>query len=250
MSTVFKYKIYCTTEAAYVTGWGLVAPTLCYNNTSHSVNSSSVQLLETISSNQVSIKEDKIDIGRTVKIFDGTIDAAPSTTGTDTFIFPTTVSFYSFQFVTDSTNKGDDFSIYANEDTVLGLITADAAIGATVINAPMALILYGFVGYHLKLSDGTNTDDLGMITAIDKVNNTVTVHIPTVHAFLSTNTLVKMTVKVLDSIRIGGAGLHKFCEDIIGGTTVPKGTVVNLYYTNNATTGDNKTLTLYMTTLC
>lgn len=251
MTTVYQYKIYCNTESTYVEGWGQTPPTQCYNNTGHTVNSGSVQIINAVASNTVSITEDKIAISRTAKIFDGTVGhVAFGTTASYTFTFPVLLSFYSFQFITDASNTGDDFSIVVNEDTTLGLITADQIIGDTIIHAPAALMLYGLIGYHIKLTDGTNTNDLGMITDIDKVNNTVTTLNATTFAFSATNTLCKMTIKVLDNIRIGGAGIHKFCEDIIGGTVVPKGTVVKLYYTNNATSGADKSLTLYMTTLC
>lgn len=49
MSSVDEYRIYCYTESDWVHGYGVTAPTVCYNNTNHSVNENSVQLVNTIS---------------------------------------------------------------------------------------------------------------------------------------------------------------------------------------------------------
>lgn len=42
MSTIYKWRIYCNTESAFITGFGSTAPTTCYNNAGHSVNSNGI----------------------------------------------------------------------------------------------------------------------------------------------------------------------------------------------------------------
>lgn len=246
----YKYKIYCETEAAFVEGWGETAPTVCYNNNTHTVNSNSVQLLETINQNTVSIKEDKVDIGRNVYVKSIEItDVAAGDTGTVDWIFPVVTSMYSFKFLFNTQNIGDTISIHANPDTTLGLITSSVSAGATVIGAPPALMLYGLPGFHINLTDGTNNDHLGIILSMDRVNNTVTVQTPTEHAFSSTNTLVKMTIRVCDEMLIGGTGYLPFGEDVIGGSGLPAGTKARFIYKNNSVSGDPKTLCVYLTLL-
>jgi hypothetical protein len=250
-TTIYNYKIYCNVEMIYISGWGTIPPTTCYNNNTHSVNVDSIQIINSIGSDTVTIKEDKIEISRSAKIFDIAIEnVAFGETKIVNYVFPIEVSFYSFQFMPNANNTGDEFSIYANPDTVMGLITTDAIIGDTVIHVPISIMSYALIGFHLKLDDGTNVDDLGMLTIFDKINNTVTMELPTTHAFSATNTLVKMTIKIMDKAKIGGALLHKFCDDIIGGSVVPAGTIVNFIYTNNSTSGDPKSLYFFMTTLC
>jgi hypothetical protein len=249
-SIVYKYKIYCTTEAAFVEGWSTTAPTTCYNNNTHTVNSNSVQLLETVSQSTVSIKEDKVDIGRNVyvKSIEFPSVAAEATETVD-YTFPLTTSMYSFKFLFNERNVGDRISIYANPDTTLGLITSNVSAGATVIGAPAALMLYGWPGFHINLTDGTNNDPLGIILSMDRVNNTVTVQTPTEHAFSSTNTLVKMTIRVCDEMLISGPGYLPFGEDVIGGSGLPPGTKARFIYTNNSISGDPKTSCVYLTLL-
>ena len=248
---LYKYKIYCNTEAEYVYGYNTTPPATCYHNNTHTVNLNSIQEMEKIDPGSVSIKEDKIDIDRTIKIFTICVeDAAFGETTLVTYTFPVIVSMYSFKFITDSSNKGDEFSLHANENTTFGLILDDLEIGATSFHSPPALILYCLIGFHITITDGTNTDELGMVIAIDKNTNIITTENATTHAFSATNTLVQMTIKVLDKLKIGGAGVYDFCGDVIGGTVVPMGTVAKFRYKNNSTSGDPKSLYLYLTTLC
>jgi hypothetical protein len=250
MTAVNQYKIYCETEAQYVTGWSTSSPTVCYNNNTHTVNANSVQLLDTVNTAIVSIKEDKLDIGRNTMVASASmLDVAPNSTVVTYYTFPISVSMYSFSFVTDSTNKGDELSIYANEDTTLGLIGANVNIGVTSLTAPIAFSLYGSDGFYATITDGVNTDYLGMVLTMNKNTNVITFSNATTHAFSSANTLFKMTVRVFDSVRIGGPGVYKFFDDVIGGAAIPAGTAVKLSYKNNASTGDNKELTVYLSCL-
>ncbi|MCK5603408.1 hypothetical protein KAR91_16100 [Candidatus Pacearchaeota archaeon] len=46
MADLFKYRIYCNTESAYVTGWYETEPTVCPNNNTHNIDSTSVVIIE------------------------------------------------------------------------------------------------------------------------------------------------------------------------------------------------------------
>lgn len=250
MSVVYKYKIYCVTESTYVEGWGTTPPTHCYNNNTHTVNANSIQLLETLDQNTVSIKEDKVDIGRNVYVKSIEIeDVAFGDTGTAEYIFPLVTSMYSFKFLFHEQNIGDTISIYANPDTTMGLITSNLSVGATVIGAPPALMMYGWPGFHVNVTDGVNNDHLGIILSMDKVNNTITVQTPTEHSFSSTNTVIKMTIRVCDEMKIGGTGYLPFGEDVIGGSALPPTTKARFIYKNNSTSGDPKFMCVYLTLL-
>jgi hypothetical protein len=254
MSTVYKYKIYCVTENKYVEGFSTGVPTTCYNNNTHSINPNSYQLLDTISTEQYTVKEDKVPVARNVVIeciqF---VDVKSASSQSVDFKFDIVTSMYSFKFMADDTNKGDEITISVNPDTTLGLITSSITAGATTIGAPPGLLAYGWPGFNLKLTDGVNTDDIGRILAIDKINSTVTFSIPTVHSFSSTDTLVKMTYYTMRDLKIGPSAVYAFCEDIIGGSAPPSGTVVRFTYKNNSQPGDlldqPKSLNIYLTLL-
>ena len=54
-TTVYKYRIYCNTEAAYVYTWGTSEPTVCPNNNGHSINTSLTSVVETVSNNNTEV---------------------------------------------------------------------------------------------------------------------------------------------------------------------------------------------------
>lgn len=236
--TVNEYKIYCDTEATYVSGWGTAEPTVCYNNNAHTVNASSVQLVQTVNSNAISIIEDKISITRNTRIISIEIlDVAPGTTSVVYYTFPIPMSMYLFEYSSDNTVIGNKLSISANPDTVVGLIGADIAIGDTMFIAPAGLLLYGAVGFCITLTDGTNSNHLGHIISIDKLTGEVVMQNATTHAFLAINTLVMMTIEVLNNFPIGPPGIHKYAEKIIGGAAIPKDTITKYTFSNNAVSG-------------
>lgn len=53
--SVSQWRIYCTTENAWVESWSINPPTTCINNPAHSVNASSVQALQTVSNQMVDV---------------------------------------------------------------------------------------------------------------------------------------------------------------------------------------------------
>jgi hypothetical protein len=234
MSTATEYKIYCTTENQYVSGWGTAPPTVCYNNNAHTVNANSVQVIQVISSDQVTVKQSTVITNKntrleTVKFTDVAVDATQ--TQTYTFLYPS--NLYSFTFAVDDTNKGDEITIVFNENETMGLITQNAGIGDTVINAPAALLLYGNVGYNLTLTDGVNTDDLGLILAIDTNADTVTVQNATTHAFLASNTSAKMSYFVMKNMTLSNAGVYKWFDEIISAAAPAVDSVITFRYKNN-----------------
>ena len=252
MSTVNKYKIYCVEEGMYISGWSTEEPTKCYNNDTHEVNGSSVQLLETISQNMMSIKEDKIDIDRNIWIKDISIlDVAPDTTKTVDYVFPFPTSLYSFSFSINSTNTNDNFSMIANPDMVMGLLVSNINVGATSLYAPPTLTENVTPGFYLSIADGTNTNDLGLITAIDKNTGLVNFQTPATKSFSATNAMLKTTIKVFNNARLGGAGVYKFFDDTIGGSPLMTGTLARFIYKNNSPilTGTTKSFTVYLTCL-
>jgi hypothetical protein len=46
MSTIYKWKLYCITEASFVYGYSNLAPTTCYNNPAHTINPNSISLVD------------------------------------------------------------------------------------------------------------------------------------------------------------------------------------------------------------
>jgi hypothetical protein len=50
MGSIYKYRVFCETENAYVYGWNTVAQTTCFNNNSHTINQSITSIVDIITS--------------------------------------------------------------------------------------------------------------------------------------------------------------------------------------------------------
>jgi hypothetical protein len=59
--TVSEWRIYCLTENAWIESWSINAPSTCAHDTSHSVNTSSVQILQNISNQMVEVMNEYKD---------------------------------------------------------------------------------------------------------------------------------------------------------------------------------------------
>ena len=60
---VYKYRVYCNTEAKNVFTWAESAPTTCPNNTAHTINNNSISIVDKIVSNEVKIQAESVPTG-------------------------------------------------------------------------------------------------------------------------------------------------------------------------------------------
>lgn len=247
MSTsVTQYKIYCNTEAKFVVGWGTSLPTTCYNNNAHSVNSASIQVIEIVASNLVSINQH--DVSQTGRFILETVslpNIAGGTTSTVDYKFDVPISLHAFNFALNMAEFGDLFSIIVSPDTPLGLIGANVLSGAKVITISPYIIPYLTGGIYLTLTDGTNSDGPNKIISIDSVNFTLTLKTPLTHSYLASNTQMLLNYYVIKDMSIILGTTYSFGSEIINSSTIPQGTVARFSFTNTGT--QSKSVAVYLT---
>lgn len=237
--TVYEWRIYCNDEGGWQHIWAETAPTVCPNVNTHNVNSNSVQQINVVSSNEVVVREETTPTGGHFLEYGVAFDAAPSTTTEHTETHPIALTVVRCVFPVTADQKGDSLTVVGAPHTTVGALTADADAGSTVLNVSSTVTDNIVVGHHLTLTDGANTDELGRVTAIDTVNDQVTVETATTNAFAAaTPTYVQMTIMMIEHIEFGPEGFYTIADKKIGGTNIPAGTPVTLRYTN--TTGATK----------
>jgi len=175
-------------------------------------------------------------------------DAAAGQESEHSITLPMKVALLSAFIYLKGLNDGDCVGVDIAPDTLMGNLPSDIGIGATVIPMPASMKtawLAGALrfGARIKLDDGTNADELGLLLAVDEVNDTFTVRFPTTYAFASaTPTAIKYTVSMSPGILCndpkgwtelkGGEGVHAFGQSKIGGSNVPSGKVIRCRYKN------------------
>jgi len=240
MSIISNYKIFCVTENMYVTGWGTSAPTTCYNNIDHQVNLDSVSIVSSYDIDTVIVSNEKIPPGREptggqYKSKTLVFTCAPNavTTGDVINKIPWSINWVGFSATT--AHIGDTVSLVANPDTPIGVLPSDVSSGVSTIPINVGMVPYLIRGFELKLSDGTNMDDLGTIVSVDSTNYTVTTEFGTTHSFsASTPTMFLSERKVVDELYINRDGLKEFGKFKIGASYVPANSLTRVIYTNNS----------------
>ena len=233
---IIHWRMMCITEAAYVYTWGPVAPTLCPNNSAHTVDLTSIAAVDTITNTTVYVHEENIQTNGNFQSFCYAIQAT-GPTGTvysGSFSLPYPFVIYDVNYVTNACHQGDFLTVQAAPNTTIGALGADAAAGTTTFTVSPTVFAYVNPGYFITLTDGTNTDNLGYLISMNTTTSTITVQTANVHAFAAaTPTYVQMTVVMINNMEIGPAWQYSINQRKIGGASVPAGTPINIVYTNN-----------------
>lgn len=232
--TVYKYRIYCNTEAANVYSWAESEPTTCPNNTSHSINTSSISVVDERGSNTVKIKEEEVATGGYICIENKVINIAtgPDVDTVTVHSWPYPVSVLGLFFLTYDNNEGDVVRLEVPYRKIYGALTQDVSEGDTVINVSSTVMDNISLGFYVILDNGTTTNYLGRVFAIDRDNSQITVETAATDAFLAaTPTYVRVSVKKINDYEIGPAGRYTIGASV-GASYVPANEVVYLTYTN------------------
>lgn len=169
----YKWRVYCTTESAYITSYGPDEPTTCATDPiSHSIDASKTASTEERSSSVVTINEGVGALG----------------------------GFYR--------TKGEKMVIPTSH-VVAGDITSAVSISDTVINVDQATIDAVELDYYVQINDGGTPGVLGKIVVIDDTNNQITVMGSGSPAAFSTGSIEILTT-VVDYVQKKDIGVLSF----------------------------------------
>lgn len=237
IQTVYQYKIYCTTEAKNVFTWSETTPTACPNNTAHTINSSSISIVDESGPDEIFIREESTPTGGHFRAETVVMDiaAGPDVTTTITRSWPYPISVLGFSVAVGAEHEGDVLHIYAPENRIIGALTSSINPTDTVIPVSQTVIDNIAIGFSVKLDDGVNSNDLGDVLSIDKVNNTITMQTAAVNSFsASSPTYVKITVCRVKDFELSKPGIYNIGEKKIGGSYFPANEVAVVKYLNKS----------------
>lgn len=231
MTTIYKYRIRCTTDNKYEYIWDDTLPTTCPANAAHSIDSSKTTIVDRRSQKIVEIKEETTPTGgffmcETLPI---SVDASATTSFTYTWPIPITVLMVGFTSAAE--NEGDVMSLSVAPDTTIGTLTSNIGTGVSTLDVSQTVVDNIKLGFHATITDGVNTNQLGRCLAINTVAKTITIETSTTNSF-NTNSLIKMTIYMMKNYTIGPAWEYEIGNSKIGGSYVPAGRVVKVVYEN------------------
>ncbi len=238
-TTIYKYRLYCETDSQFEYSWAEEEPSLCPTNSNHTIDLTSISIVDQRSGNIIKIQEERIPTGENFMCESHKITCAtgPNIVSSKSYTWPFPISVLELQFVSNQIHQGDSVEVKVAPDTITGILTADCPTGATGITVSQTVIDNTMKGYHLNLFDGVNTEDLGRVKEIDNTNNKINIEIPTTKSFsAATPTYVRQTVYVVKNYEIGLPQRYKIGEGKIGGSHIPENTQVVVEYTNTTST--------------
>ena len=235
--TVYKYRIYCNTEAQNVYEWAETAPTTCPNNTSHSINMNSISIIDKIASNEVKIQSESVPTGGNFRTETFKISSTGAGVTTTQISWPFNVSLLLATCTCTPDNNGDKVTVEIPSDLTIGNITQDVSVNDTVINVSSSVTSNIAIGFYVSITDGANSDELGRVLAVNTINNTITVEAGSTNSYSAASpTLVAMTVRPIDNFEFGPVQTYNIGQSSLGASHIPANIPIVVKYTNNGST--------------
>lgn len=234
MTTVYKWQLYNVNTGQYEYGWSDVKPTKPFTDPSQVADPDSIVVVDTIESRTVAVQQPFKGTGGYFLCEGKTLSAPANQTSTINYSYPIPIVALNIKFETADAQENDVLEAYT-DDPVVGVLTNNVSVGATVIPVSPTVMTNVFLGGHIILTDGVHTDNLGRILGINTTNSTLTMETPTTHAFsASSPTYVKYRIYFIRSYTFGPAGHHDIGGCVVGGAAIPANVQMRLAYTNTS----------------
>ncbi|HEY9704249.1 MAG TPA: hypothetical protein V6C58_17490 [Allocoleopsis sp.] len=234
MTTLNKWRVYCITESTWSCGYleEGIQPTACFNNSSHTINPDSINIISTVSTSEVVIDEEHIKTGGNFRVEGRKFTINPNTTNFQEVSWPYPISVLSTFFTSDTSQKGDVVNVIVSPDTLIGTVSENVN-STNVIKVSQTVIDNIKKGYELILQDNNNYNNIGEVIDIDTNTKNVTVSGLTENQF-SSGSLVKFQVRMMKNFEIGDPFRYANGISKIGGAYIPANTIVKVIYTNTS----------------
>lgn len=228
------YKLYCVDENQVVTVWTDTPPTVCPNSSAHQIDADSVR----ISSQYKDIfqaVEDSEGYFETTHVVMNIPSGTPGDVTEHDVSWPMDILLWRTLLTPTTEMVGDSITVMAAPETTVGVLTANASAGATVLNVNSTVFANTLRGFYITLDDGVNKDTLDRCVVLDSGAGTITVETATINSFVA-GTPVKISVYLLKDIYVPDTNIIDVGSKGFKGKTMTAGTILRMYYTNNSGT--------------
>lgn len=243
MTTVYYFRYYCPTEAAYKFMWGTTPPTNCPTDNA-AIDPSTITVMQTVTTAETIVTDGSDGWYQSTSLAMGITGATG--TYTQDYSWPCDILLWTAAIFYDSTAANDHFQIIVAPDTAIGYLTAICNSGSTTMTVSPTVLAFIQRGLNLALNDGVNKNQLGRVTAINTNTNIVTFETTTANTFAMYTPVYISIYMVRDfflapSIVSTGSSI-KFAGKGLRGKTIPANTIVRFCYTNNSAVAKNMSI--------
>lgn len=235
-TTIYKYRVFCETENAFVTIWDKTPPTVCPNNISHTIDSNSITITDQVSSNNVNIIQSEPGFTNgfyRVEGFSLTIPANSS--ATKDISWPYNIAVMTMNLQPSTENIGDTINAYAGPDTTIGVNTETIGQNVSVINVNSTVLQNIKLGYVVSVVNNTQNINMGECISIDTVNSRITCNIVASEG-VGPGANIKVSRQIMKNITFTSNNIINLANKNVSSTSFPANTIARLVYTNNSNT--------------
>ena len=251
LNNYYRYILYCETEGKNVITIlsdtkTPAAPSSCPNDAGHIINSNSVSLLDVSYEDETVVNQNKHrDLTNNNYAADSVIINVPEedTVTVHNTSFPMDIYMVRARFKNHKPSRGDNIKVYLNPDTNMGNIGGVLNTGTNIIDVSATQIKNIQNGFYIKVTEGSDTSDMGRVTNIDWVNNQITMENNSSHTFTTAATM-HMSIKFCD-IQFDSDGInYDLGNSNLRGVLIPKNNNICVMYYNLTQGQKNITFTI------
>jgi hypothetical protein len=244
MTTIVKYRIYCTTDGKWEETWRETPPSVCPINNTHLVNGESVQELETISPNTITIDEEypTHTTGKNFRTESYTMVCTPGIS-THEYTWPRPISVCETRFVSKNEHIGDIINNKIGGHSPIGVLTSTIETGSNVLPVSQTSIDNTQIGFLIEIKNGENSEELGELMIKNSINNELTTELNTSHSY-PTGSYIYFKAQIIKNYKIVNIGEHGIGIFRKSSSYLPANTPSIIYYTNIGS--ETKEITFYI----
>ena len=231
--SINNYRIFCNTESLFVNVWSTDIPSVCPNNIQHQIDTNSISVVDTISSNAVNIIQYKDGIQGLYRVLSRSMFIPARQTISEDTSYDIPVSILSINFITTTENSGDIVNCYVAPNTIIGKITKDINNGDKVINVSPTVITNVKRGYIINITNGSKIINMGECTDINPVTNTITCN-SRANDNINLGSIVQITIHNIKDFILGPPSSITFNNKTLQTTLIAKNTILRMIYQNNS----------------
>lgn len=245
LKTVIKYQYFCPDcqslgidPIQIDTDWGdePFVPKCRVYPTTHVIDPVSVSQIETISNNEVFIKDETTPTNGFIQSrgYSLNVVAGPGVNTSMDVSFPYPITFKVMNYISHTDIAGDtiDACVIPNyvEDGLVGQITSPLSSGSTSMTVDVSASYTIKPGFILVISDGVNSEEVGEVTTIS--GTTINFEFPTTQSF-ATGSMVKIRIMYIQDFPLSNMPVDSIGSSTFSGTYLPATSACRLVYTNN-----------------
>lgn len=187
MTTIYRYKAYCSVHSTYEYIWNTSIP---QSDAVHTFTS--ITQIDKVKSDSVKISEETIATGAHFACETIRVDAIKNTTTTVNTSFPFPISALSIDFISNASHCGDKISVSNGRDTIVGNITSN-------VSSASAWTAQNYtVGQTVTYTDPTHGSRVYTCYI-----NTVSNEVPTNTTYWHHGLEIPVSQTVIDNIAVG-----------------------------------------------